>query len=1087
MPEERFITVKVLDHLSVTAGSAAVKLSPVERNLVALLAAAGPDGLDTERLADGLWVDRLPASWSASLRNSISRLNTKVAAVHPDSAKLISERSPVRRLEVDREAVDLWRLLGWAADPAIEDEPGLLLGTPFPGCELPPLLRRVSEDVVAARQDVVARWEAEGEALPNQVLAAVRRLCADDPFNQTFIYSAVRLHLVSNHLDGARRILDEAEEELSDLGVELSEELVACRGQLEQQRPITPVGEPGPVSSPPLHSPAIQRLAERPLVGRSELLSQIMDRRDTRSGGIMLHGHPGAGKTRLAAEVAVRLEEAGFHSAYMVANQDLSGSLQPFLDSFRGLREVVKPYLDRLNEPETNTRSRTEMIEYFERTYAGRPLCLLADDVQWFDAQSRSLLLSLCRATLDIDVFLIATGRVRDSSASWTGWMADLGRAGVVDIPVRALDRDAMEELIGQRIPDATRVQSSQLSERLLELSSGIPEVADWLLDRVDGTSLEIATDDVDGTGYDALISTLSDDVRYCGAVGALLGIRFNQADLCELSGLSELDTGRYLQTLIDLGLLLELPMPDEYRFLHVLAAEALRQTLSAQDQVELHARAFTLFSDTHRRAWHGSKSVPLTSPVDAASALVTSARLSYAEGDFPATSRNMEQAIELSRETVSLGDQVINLEALERGGVRPSTKRMLVTRTALDLGDHRSAVAAATSGLPDTEVLEGDPDRIAVLKMIDQDQLAKADRIHLNIQLSRQLVFAGRIEEAQRLADEVHEQAETPDQLARTWLAAQLPVGLGATTAQPQEMPWFDRVESTALMASINQARVINEIGAGRSKAAYSDIVSHARMTAEHGLPQLEWLAKLFQATALTDQGHREPAMAIAAEAYRLGLRAGLRSSGGTYETQHFIWRFHEGSHGQIHDMLTGDGPADITGNIIYDAASASVLFNHGMASEDEQALARAFDLVTRVGRKAASSAFDTAVIGMVADVIAADDSPELLRWARSRLESRHGSFLLLASAAANLGPVEGVSAKLAADRFEKQDLLQVAIDVADRHELALWQVIGRLNMATAVVDDVSWHRRLFSEVEELAVTPWLAQIAQNRGLSAF
>ena len=66
------ITVNVLDHVAVNCGGRSLKLSPVERNLVALLAAAGPEGLDAERLADGLWADRLPPSWACLLYTSPS-------------------------------------------------------------------------------------------------------------------------------------------------------------------------------------------------------------------------------------------------------------------------------------------------------------------------------------------------------------------------------------------------------------------------------------------------------------------------------------------------------------------------------------------------------------------------------------------------------------------------------------------------------------------------------------------------------------------------------------------------------------------------------------------------------------------------------------------------------------------------------------------------------------------------------------------------------------------------------------------------------------------------------------------------------
>jgi hypothetical protein len=640
-----------------------------------------------------------------------------------------------------------------------------------------------------------------------------------------------------------------------------------------------------------------------------------------------------------------------------------------------------------------------------------------------------------------------------------------------------------MHEMIETRVPDVSRSQASRLVDQLLELSSGIPEVADRLLQRVDRHTLEIDTEDVDGTGYAAVINTMAPEVRSCGAIAALLGMRFSIADLCSLSGLSELETGRHVEALIDDGFLLELPMPDEFRFLHVLAAEALRKTLSATEQKELHAAAFSLFSDPHRRAWHGGRSVPIATAASAAEALLASARLSYAEGDFPVTSRNIDHAERLSRQSVTLDDQVLRLEALERSGIRATDIRALTTRRAIELGNHHAAVAAATSGLPDAETIAGDPARVLALESINQDQLSASDRVHLNVHLSRQLLFVGRIEEAQRLADQAYAEAQSPDELARTWMAAQIPGGLGRTKTHPKEMPWFDQIQSDELRAGIQQAEIINAIGAGKSKAAYGDILDQVALTTERGLPQLAWFAKLHQATALTDRGDQDQAMAVAAESYRVGERAGLQMAGGTYETQHFCWKLHEGSHGDLYDPAVASIKSDTAGNIVFEAASAASLYAYAAATKNHTLIRSARETVTDVGERAAASPFDVAVIGMLADAIAGQGSPDLIQWASARLESMHGSYLLLSSAVANLGPVEGVSAKLVLDQSDKIDLFRTAIAVADSDELLLWQVLGRLRLRQTITSSDSEADRLFLEARELAVTPWLARVVNQDG----
>ena len=411
--------------------------------------------------------------------------------------------------------------------------------------------------------------------------------------------------------------------------------------------------------------------------------------------------------------------------------------------------------------------------------------------------------------------------------------------------------------------------------------------------------------------------------------------------------------------------------------------------------------------------------------------------------------------------------------------------------------GNHPAAVAAATSGLPDAEAPGGDPDRIAVLRTIDHDQLAVSDRVHLRVHLSRQLLFVGQQAEAQELADQAYAEAKSPDELARAWLATQVPGGLGLTNSRPTQMAWFEQIRSPELRAGINQVDIINAIGEGGSNRDYGKIVDHVHMTGRSGYPQLEWLAKIYQATALTDQGRQGEAMTVAAEALKLGERAGLRISGGTYETQHFCWKLHEGSHGQLFSLASdrpsalenrSNDPAQADGNILFAAASAAAMYAHAVpgssGSVDAGVRARARALVAEVGGRAPSSAFDLAVVGILADGLSDVGDPDLVRWATDRLAALEGRFLLLASAAANLGPVEGILAKLAKGPSDKVDLFRSTIATADRHELPLWQVLGRLRLAKTIGLSANESRNLFLEAKELAVTPWLVRIVDQNAV---
>lgn len=191
--------VKVLGELTVSVDNVSLPLTRSERQLVATLVAAGPGvALGSDQLADNLWSDALPNSWPASLRNLISRVNRK-AMDSSSGTRLIAEfqRKGQRQLAPSTD-VDLWTLTEGRVDDWFDDI-SLLVGEPFPDCELSPILRSSEFRVQNLRRDAIQALLASDTASTSEVLAlstVVReRMFMDEEVFGSLVLKLVELDL----------------------------------------------------------------------------------------------------------------------------------------------------------------------------------------------------------------------------------------------------------------------------------------------------------------------------------------------------------------------------------------------------------------------------------------------------------------------------------------------------------------------------------------------------------------------------------------------------------------------------------------------------------------------------------------------------------------------------------------------------------------------------------------------------------------------------------------------------------------------------------------------------------------------------
>ncbi|MCP5035064.1 MAG: hypothetical protein GY939_24940 [Actinomycetia bacterium] len=1074
------LTVRVLGAITVAVSGREVQLSPTERNLVALLAVAGVDGLSNDRIADEFWPDVMPPSWAASLRNAISRLNKKVRGDTDDGAALISDRSASRRLLLDPSQVDLWRLLTGAEEGALDDV-SLLSQAPFPGCELSPLLRFGLDRIAAVRADILNHWVASVRSLAEAELSELRQLIRTDPFNQTLVSAVVLLHLVNNRKNLASELLDEVLAEFEAHRLTADDDLHELRLAIEAGARAGPANLGQPRVRPQVRAAAVARLTAEPIVGRSALLDELFTQVGNRSIGFVLDGRDGVGKTRLGAEIALRLEQSGHSTVYVAGDRRPSGTLQPLLAGFQGLKEIVQPYLGSLHLNDVRARCRLEILAYLEESFSGRPLCLLVDDAPWLDEESQSLLLALGRADLSLAMTIVVTGRTFASDPRWSMWISDLTRIGLTRATVPGLDQETIADMVTRRFPHRSRVEVVALAARGLRLSAGVPEVVNWWLGRLDQDRGADSVVDVAGTGYAAIVSTTDPETRHFGAVASLLGRQFNLAEAQRLAGVDAANAERLADQLIATGLVEGRPEPDEFQFLHILAAEAFGRALRSSEAADLHAEAFEMALDVRRRAFHAGRAGSRLAKDRAAATMVEAAHLHFADGNYLDAEARLLEAIDHHRATVGLTDELMGLEATERLGRRATQWRQQMVSEAVHAEDMSSALRAALTGLPGAEAFEGDIERVAVLQLIDAETLTADERIQLHLQLARQLVLVGNLEEARTTTELAVRDANTPDQKLAVWLGHRFLRGIGVAHDENVDWPELGDVTTPELRHRLGQARVISDIASGGSSDCYPSIIHHVDQMSRHGTPQLVWFAKMLQATALTDQGRAQDSFELTNDALQLGLRAGLKIASGAFETQGFVCKLHEQRHGDFHRRIEDGIASDLQGNLIYEASAISAKFAFGQAFDGAIAdEARRQSLF--VIEMARTSILDISAIGLLIDVLATLDNVEVRTWALERLATRADSYVLVASGAGNLGPSRGLMAMLVETVDQRLDLLRQAIEQADMDDLPLWQVIGRLRMAAQLPPDDPKVDEWIERAGGYATTPWLKRLHARR-----
>jgi predicted ATPase/DNA-binding SARP family transcriptional activator len=193
--------------------------------------------------------------------------------------------------------------------------------------------------------------------------------------------------------------------------------------------------------------PAAFACRQSPLVGRDSELAALVEAWESACSGVVrlavVRGPCGAGKTRLAAELAAVVSRADGLVLYAACRRDGAFAFEALTEALARTRSDVEPDLAKpfgrgalftalapvadaaaglgrwLKGDRTQERSR--LLDAFDaviRAAAGdRPVALIVDDTQWLDVETRELIVALTSADIPLPLLVVTTVEPTDPDA----------------------------------------------------------------------------------------------------------------------------------------------------------------------------------------------------------------------------------------------------------------------------------------------------------------------------------------------------------------------------------------------------------------------------------------------------------------------------------------------------------------------------------------------------------------------------------------------------------------------------------------------------------------------------------------------
>ena len=343
-------------------------------------------------------------------------------------------------------------------------------------------------------------------------------------------------------------------------------------------------------------------LGNEVLVGREAELDVLLrhwERAGRRRlpGMIAVAAEPGVGKTRLLAELAIRLQADGHRVLYGAAAPEAIIPYQPIVEA---LSEGIGVALDDLEEGSGADPTGARRYRLFERVatlvgeLAAPSGALLAlDDLQWADVSTTQLLRHLARSHRARGVLIVLAYRPGElGGGALADLLMDLNRELPLErIALQGLREDEIAELLRGWGSDATEAQAQALHDR----TDGNPFfVRELMRDLAEGRDPRESVPQTIRDVVRARLGRLDADARALAAAGAVAGPSFDPVAANEVLDrpatpgelVAEVDV------LVGAGLVNDSEPTGLLRFEHTLVRDAIHGDLSLSRRSALH-RAF--------------------------------------------------------------------------------------------------------------------------------------------------------------------------------------------------------------------------------------------------------------------------------------------------------------------------------------------------------------------------------------------------------------------------------------------------------------------------------------------------------------
>jgi DNA-binding SARP family transcriptional activator len=606
------------------------------RVVLAALVVERATGVTRDRLADILWPDGLPKTWGSALRTHVSRVRTLVSnaaggggetVVAGDAGYQLVLRPGVE-VTVDLDEADdqlAAARLVLADDPvaaqALATQASEVLRAPF----LPGHGGAWADDVRARLSDLLltalelAARAATDAGDSDAAVALAEEVVQRSPLRESAYRSLMAaLAGAGNRADALltyqrlRRML------VDELGIDPSPETEAAYIDLlgPPPAPRAPPGSAGPGAAPGGRGRGTAPTAA-PFVGRTAELTTMAEAWELAAGGarhvVVVTGEAGIGKSRLTAEAARAVSDAGGRVLFGRCDQEAIVPYQPVVEALDGLvaaapddtlaglddearaeLATVLPSIDAPRRAAGPDRARLfgAVTDLVAAAAHERPLLLVLDDLQWADDDTMLLVRHLLRRGGDAPVLVVAICRDHDLDPGHT--LADvvhsLDRDGWVRrLPLRGLGEAEVRELLAHLSPEGDIAGAAR---QLVTETAGNPFLVTELAraratgGAEGGTAIPPGVHDLVNSRL-ARLGTAAVELLRAGAVA---GARFDLDIAGDVAGLDDDTLLDAADAALASGLVTE-ETPDRYRFPHDIVRRTLVAQLSGARRRTMHRR----------------------------------------------------------------------------------------------------------------------------------------------------------------------------------------------------------------------------------------------------------------------------------------------------------------------------------------------------------------------------------------------------------------------------------------------------------------------------------------------------------------